>query len=126
MAVWSQTDLAAIGAADELQIAPARADGCSGQATTIWVVRVGDELYVRCYRGAAGGWYRRALRSRHGLIRAGGREREVTFEDADPAAHGEIDRGLPVHVRRLRQQLRRTHGRPRCDRSDPPTQPQLT
>ena len=92
MAGWSQTDLAAIGAADELQIAPARADGRSGQATTIWVVRVGDELYVRCYRGAAGGWYSRALRSRHGLIRAGGREREVTFEDADPAAHGEIDR----------------------------------
>jgi hypothetical protein len=29
-------------------------------AVPIWVVRVGEALYVRSYRGPSGGWYRRA------------------------------------------------------------------
>jgi hypothetical protein len=48
-----------VQAADELDIASRRADGSTSRPTTIWVVRVGDELYVRSYRGRTGGWFSR-------------------------------------------------------------------
>ena len=41
-------------AADELQIAARQPDGSLDRYTTIWVVRVGDDLYVRSWRGARG------------------------------------------------------------------------
>jgi hypothetical protein len=92
MSGWTGEELDRIGAADELDIAPARADGTPGRSTTIWVVRVADELYVRSWRGRTGDWFRRASASRTGRIRAGGVERDVTFSDADPAASTGIDR----------------------------------
>ncbi len=85
---WNPNELEMIGAADELGVAPTRADGTPSRYTTIWVVRVGDDLYVRSYHGPAGGWYRAAQRSQEGRVRAGGVERDVTFADA-----GDIDRG---------------------------------
>ena len=41
--------------AEELEIAASRPDGSLHRFTTIWVVRVGDDLYVRSYRGRNGG-----------------------------------------------------------------------
>lgn len=91
MSAWTTDELADLGDTDEIQVVPARADGRPGPATTIWVVRVGDQLYIRSYRGASGGWYRRAVRSRSGAIRAGGLEREVRFEDVDADLRDRID-----------------------------------
>jgi hypothetical protein len=51
MGDWIPDELNKIGAADELQIAALRPDGTLRPFTTIWVVRVGDDLYVRSYRG---------------------------------------------------------------------------
>jgi len=39
---------------------------------TIWVVRVGDELYVRAYRGRETGWFRQTQRQHEGSISASG------------------------------------------------------
>ena len=58
--------------------------------TTIWVVRVGDELYVRSWRGRSGVWFRRALQRHEGRIRAGRIERDVTFEEPDDSVHPAI------------------------------------
>ena len=44
MTTWAPDDLRRIVAADQLDIAPARADGTLSRYTTIWVVRVGDDL----------------------------------------------------------------------------------
>jgi len=65
----------------ELDIAPLRPDGTSRAYTTIWVVRVGAEPFVRSFRGPNGAWYRAAKRSQRGRIRAGGVERDVAFDD---------------------------------------------
>ncbi len=46
MSGWSHSELATIGTADEIHIAPDRADHTPGPAVPIWVVRVGDDLYV--------------------------------------------------------------------------------
>jgi hypothetical protein len=77
---WNPNDLETIAAAEELAVAPMGPDGNLRSYRTIWVVRVGDNLCVRSYRGSAGGWYRAAQRSHQGRIRAGGGERDVRFE----------------------------------------------
>jgi hypothetical protein len=89
MSDWTADELDTIGAADELRIAALRADGSLRPYTTIWVVRVGSDLYVRSYRGRDGSWFRSVLRRPEGRIRAGGLTRDVTFAelaDADQAA----------------------------------------
>jgi hypothetical protein len=84
---WNPDDLELIGTADELVVAPSRVDGSLCSYTTIWVVHVGDDLFVRSYHGPGGRWYRAAQRSQRGRIRAGGAERDVSFADT-----GDIDR----------------------------------
>jgi hypothetical protein len=92
MGSWTADDLDRIGTADELQIAPLRADGSLRPYTTIWVVRVGDGRYVRSVRGRRGGWFRHAVERGAARIRAGGVERDVTAAEAADADHDAIDR----------------------------------
>jgi hypothetical protein len=91
MSEWTTQELELIGSTAEIGIAPARADRTRRPFTTIWVVQVGDDLYVRSYRGPAGAWYRAAQRSREGRIRAGRVERDVTLYDADGVDRETID-----------------------------------
>ena len=55
MTAWTSDELTRIGTADELEIASARPDGTLRNPRTIWVVRVGDDLYVRSMYGRTGG-----------------------------------------------------------------------
>ena len=57
MAAWTNEELTRIGTATELQIASCRRDGTLGNPRTVWVVRVGDGLYVRSMNGRSGGWF---------------------------------------------------------------------
>ncbi len=91
MANWTDDELRRVGGATELELASARADGTLRPPVTMWVVRAADELYVRSAYGPENPWYRRAMASGRGRIRAGGVEREVTFADAAPDAHAAID-----------------------------------
>ena len=90
MSGWTDIELARIGPADELEIASYRQGGTLRPYTTIWIVRVGDELYVRSWRGRSGVWFRRALQRHEGRIRAAGVERDVTFEEPDDSVHPAI------------------------------------
>ena len=92
MAKWTAEELDSIGSADELRLASLRSDGSLRPYVTIWVVRSGDDLYVRSAYGPANGWLRRALASGEGRIRAGGVERDVTFEEPGPAVDAAVDR----------------------------------
>lgn len=91
MAGWTPEELASIGAAHELEIAPYLGDGRLRRYTVIWVVRVADDLYVRSWKGRSSGWFSRALERHEGRIRAAGIEREVTFEEPDEAVRPAID-----------------------------------
>jgi len=92
MTAWTRDELNRIGNAEELEIAPLRRDGTPRNWVTIWVVRAGDDLYVRSYLGSAGAWYRAAQARRAGRIRAGGVEKEVAFVDeTGPEANAAID-----------------------------------
>ena len=91
MSDWTAGDLDTIGAAEELQIAALRPDGSLRPYVTIWVVRVGDGLYVRSYRGRDGAWFRSVLARPEGRIRAGGLTRDVTVEEPADAGQPAID-----------------------------------
>ena len=91
MSGWSDNELTTIGTADEIHIAPDRSDRTPGRAVPIWVVRVGDDLYVRSYRGPSGSWYRRARRNGSGRIRVGGVDHTVRFTSADAGVRTQVD-----------------------------------
>jgi hypothetical protein len=98
---WTSDELSAIEAAQELEIAPRRRDGTLRKPVPIWVVRVGDDLYVRAAYGPGTGWHRVARVSRAGRIRAAGVEKDVTMEDADGAANDEVDAAYRAKYRRF-------------------------
>jgi hypothetical protein len=92
MTTWTPDELTAIAAADELQIAARRDDGQLRKPVTIWVVRHGDDLYVRSYRGAGAAWFRGAQVRHEGHVRAGGVDKDVTFAaEADPGVNQQVD-----------------------------------
>jgi hypothetical protein len=91
MSGWDGSELARICAATELQIASIRRDGSLRPFVIIWSARSGDDLYVRSAAGPENGWFRRALASGSGRIRAGGIERDVTFEVPDEDVHARLD-----------------------------------
>ncbi|MCS5735116.1 DUF2255 family protein [Herbiconiux daphne] len=86
-----QNHLAAFAGADEIRISSRRGDGSLRPFVPIWGVVVGDALYVRSQAGPQNGWYRRALASGSGRIRAGGTELDVTFAEAHDADQLAID-----------------------------------
>jgi hypothetical protein len=88
---WTGEELDKVGDAEELQIASLRPDGTLWPFVTIWVVRVGDDIYIRSAFGPDSHWYQHARSSGSGRIRAGGVERDVTFAEPDPDAQDAID-----------------------------------
>ncbi len=82
MPAFTDEQLDRIGRAGELEIAPRRTDGSMRAFTTVWVVRVDDDLYVRSWNGSDGNWYRGAKHSGIGRARVGGEELDVRFGSA--------------------------------------------
>jgi hypothetical protein len=91
MSRWTSQELDQIGGAEELQLATARQDGTMRPYVTMWVVRTGDDLYVRSAYGPDNPWFRRAKASGTGRIRAGGLELDVAFAEPNPDVHAAID-----------------------------------
>ena len=100
MAAWSNEELTRIGTATELQIASCRRDGTLRNPRTVWVVRVGDGLYVRSMNGRSGGWFPGTQARHEGHIRAGGVDKDVTFAEADPDINDQIDAAYGDKYRR--------------------------
>ena len=55
------------------------------------MVRAGRDIYVRSAFGKDNPWFVRALTNGAGRIRAGGLERDVTFERPEADVHAAID-----------------------------------
>ena len=91
MTTWTETDLSRFGAAEEIEIAAVRQDGTVRAPRVIWVVRAGDELYVRAAYGPGSGWHRVARTSGHARISAQGAEQDVNIDAADERALDQID-----------------------------------
>ena len=92
MTKWTGIELNQIGSAEELQLQSLRRDGTLRSPVTMWVVRVGDELYVRAVHGRNSPWFRGVLTRHAGHIRAGGVKIDVTFvEEVNPDINDKID-----------------------------------
>jgi hypothetical protein len=86
MATWTQAQLDEVDTVDEVELASRRPDGGLRAPTTIWMVRVGEDVFVRAAYGAGTRWNVRAREAGAGHVTAGfGIDHDVTFEPADPA-----------------------------------------
>ncbi len=100
MTTWTSDELNKIGTAEELQIASLRQDGTLRKPVTIWVVRLGDDLYVRSVNGRSGTWFRGTQVRHEGHIQAVGINKDVTFVDADTGINDQIDAAYRIKYRR--------------------------
>jgi len=80
---WNRDQLGRIADADELEIAPVRPDGTLRRPITIWVVRSGDDLYVRSVNGRSATWFRHAQDRHEARIHAGGVTAHVVLVETD-------------------------------------------
>jgi hypothetical protein len=83
MSEWTDNELSRIGAAEELEIASVRRDGTRRKSVTIWVVREGDDLYVRSVNGRTSSWFRGAQARHEAHIEAGGVGKDVLLVETD-------------------------------------------
>ncbi len=101
---WSEDELRRIADSDELQIATARSDGTLRRPVTIWVVRVGDDVYVRSVTGRGASWFLGAQDRHEARVSVGGVTRDVhlveTEEDTDTidAAYRTKYRRYAAHI----------------------------
>lgn len=100
MTTWTNNELEKIGTAEELEIASLRRDGTLRDPVTIWVVRHGDDLYVRSVNGRSGAWFRGTQVRHEAHIEAGGVDKDVTFVEADPDINDQIDVAYRTNYRR--------------------------
>src|SRR5438094_10321115 len=100
MTGWTSEELSKIEAADELQLASARRGGTLRSPVTIWVVRHGDDLYVRSVNGRTSAWFRGTQARHEGRIWAGGLQKDVTFVDADHDIDDALDAAYRTKYRR--------------------------
>jgi hypothetical protein len=100
MTRWKGDQLDKVGRAEEVQIASIRRDGTLRKAVTMWVVRHGDDLYVRSVGGRNGHWFRGVQETREGRIRAGGVQQDVRFVEPDDEISDEIDAAYRAKYRR--------------------------
>jgi hypothetical protein len=83
MPIWTSDELHEIGAAEELDLASMRHDATLRRPVTMWVVRDGDDLYVRSVNGRGSSWFRGAQSCHEARIRAGRVEKDVELVEPD-------------------------------------------
>jgi len=101
MTAWTSDELARIGAAEEVQIAPLGPDGTLLKPVTVWLVRHGDGLYVRsAVKGRDAAWFRAVQETHGGQVRTGKLARDVTFTTADHDLDDQVDAAYRTKYRR--------------------------
>src|SRR5215471_13463692 len=100
MTTWTSDELTKIGTAEELRIASRRGDGTLRNPVIIWVVRHGDDLYVRSVNGRTAAWFRGSQQRHEGHIWAGGIEKDVTFVEVGDGVNNHVDDAYRTKYRR--------------------------
>jgi len=97
---WSQGDLELLGGAGEVEVSSVRGDGSLSRPRTVWIVRVGDELYLRSVNGPDGAWFRLTRERHQGRVEARGVAREVTWVDVDADEQPAVDQAVDAEYAR--------------------------
>jgi hypothetical protein len=105
MPAWTSDELDSIAAAEELDLASVRREGTLRRPVTMWVVRDGDDVYVRSVNGRGASWFRGAQTRHEARIRAGGVEKHVSLvesnegnDEVDAAYQAKYGRRYPTIV----------------------------
>jgi hypothetical protein len=85
MTTWANDELDKIGDAEELRLASVRQDGTLRQPVIMWIVRDGDDIYVRSVNGRGSSWFPGALTRHQAHISAEGVEKDVDLVETDDA-----------------------------------------
>jgi hypothetical protein len=104
MSEWTDNELSRIGATEELEIASRRRDGTLRNPVTIWVVRHGDDLYVRSVNGRTSSWFRGAQARHEAHIEAGGVDKDVLLVETDDM-NDEIDAAYRAKYHRYTESI---------------------
>ncbi len=104
MTVWTSDELTKIGAAEELEIASLQRDGTLRTPVTIWVVRHGDDLYVRSVNGRTAAWFRGAQARHEAHIHAGGVDKDILLVETDDMSD-QIDAAYRSKYRRYAKSI---------------------
>jgi hypothetical protein len=78
---WTPEQLQQIDSSRELEIASKRTDGTLRQWLPIWVVRVGDQVYVRTWYRRTTGWFGHVVTTQQARVRVPHLETDVVVED---------------------------------------------
>ena len=91
---FPEPDLAALAAAEEIDIETRAADG-TAHRTIVWVTVRDGAVYLRSYRGPTGRWYRETLADPTVALHVDGRRLAARAEPAtDPASVEACSQGL--------------------------------
>jgi hypothetical protein len=99
---WSPDQLRAIESAHELEISGTRRDGTLRRWVPVWVVRVGEDVYVRTWFRRTTGWFGHAVETGRARVRVPGLETDVAVEDigaGDAALRAAIDEAYRAKYR---------------------------
>src|SRR5437868_2104457 len=77
-------ELQHLGDVQEIAIGFQRPDGSTG-STPVWVVQVGNDVFVRSMNGPGGGWYRRLRARPEGEVLESGHRHPVRAEQVEDA-----------------------------------------
>ena len=113
MTAWTNAELETIGAAEELDLASVRGDGTLRNPVTMWVVRVGDDLYVRSVNGRRSTWFRGAQARHEAHVQAGGVDKDVRLVETDDV-DDELDAAYRAKYRRYADSIVDTIVSPRA------------
>jgi hypothetical protein len=80
---WTSAELERIAEAEELELASVRRNGSLRRPVTMWVVRHGQDIYVRSVNGRGSSWFRGAQAQHQARVDAGGLERDVALLEID-------------------------------------------
>src|SRR5437870_10982895 len=104
MSTWTSDELSTIGASEELDLASVRRDGTLRKPVTMWVVRHGDDLYVRSVNGRTSSWFRGAQVRHEAHVEAGGLDKDVRLVETDDK-NDEIDAAYRAKYRRYAESI---------------------
>ena len=104
MSTWTNAELDRIGEAEELEIGSVRHDGTQRKPVTIWVVRHGDDLYIRAVNGRASSWFRGAQARHEAHVEAGGVGKDVLLVETEGMSD-QIDAAYRSKYRRYAESI---------------------
>lgn len=88
---WKPQILSEIGDREEIRISSERTGGGYNRWTPVWVVRVGDDLYVRSGFGKSGFWYGHATGSQAYVDAEGVQYKVSLILDRDSVSIAAVD-----------------------------------